>query len=786
MANKKDFIYSGPTKPDVPTSRFDLSYTNRFTAEFGKIYPVGHWFVPAKTSFHVDSNFGFDLMPMPFPVQTNMRMHLKFYKAPLRILQRNWKNYVTRGGKGYELPYIHREGIWYKTGSLADYMGLPSYQVGTERRSFSTGYSRVSHAYGISPLNRNMIIISDVTMRDSLTPPLPSGVYYFVPYLDAFAPIRNGGTYVSDDNFRFSVVHSSSAQASHYTVANIVSSEMYFVICSKWSENGGLTAHTIKYSRKLTSSDVTLGSYNMQSVNGVSMYYEFFNVNLNSIFDFTAEDRYGSIGEYAEKDNYFLGVVYKSPQYLGTTSNYTGITRITDSTSLIREINVTDNKEVPTYSNPDVIKQLGVIQYAYEYAEPKAPPMYFSSSDGVKPPVLPVRAYRFRMYEFIYNYFIRNERVTPFMLPDENGVLQQVYNQFITNDGDGADMTTPIDFKYAPYEYDLFTTCVKQPTYGDAPLVGVAFNYTESGDTPTGEFKFLREGQTSMETIGVSLDSDGAVTGITNYNVDASHPNIHNLQELIDFGISINDLRNVSAYQRYLERLMKAGTKYQNIIYEFFGTNPPIGEEYPSYLGGYTENIRVDKIQNTSASNPDVPLGEFGGTAGIRGSSKTKGHRSVHTFCEEESIIMAVCWFSPTPSYSQKLDKDLVFSSYLDLMNPQFNNISPQPVYNYQIAPLECTEKQLFEVFGYNRPYAEYVSKQDEVHGQFRDEMSRFVLQRIFQGVPKLNEQFLNIYPEDVTQIFAVTDTTDKIYGEIYFDCYAQMPMPHSAVPRIV
>jgi len=757
MANRKDFIYSGPSKPDVPKSHHDLSYTNNFTASFGKIYPLGCWLLPSGSSFKCTTDFGFDLQPLVFPVQTNMRFHVKFYAAPLRILWKNLRNFVSMGGKGYQLPYISRDFNFYKTGSLADYMGVPSFQVAYTQENytsvnmgigicssfdkgsqfgFNNSFPVVVSAndtdvvyVSLMPVGRGFFrhLNSDISfkLRVSNTPTLNSSTYIVI------AKRNDRSETDHPDVSLYSILWSAKLDNTNTSITQVTSKKLYNLVFSKTALPPVAT---------LPDTDLVIG------ITG----------NLASHF-------------YADGDSLSLTV----PAYDGTIQSSNGVPSVLKMPSYTISAALSEHYHVLS------------LNASLSYATDESNATHFMSVNG-EPPKLPLLAFRFRMYEFIYNYFIRNERVTPFMLPDSNGVYQQVFNRYLTNDDDGADSTTPLDFKYAPYEYDLFTTCVKQPTFGDAPLVGVSFTVNDTGQTPVGTFSFLRDGSVEPETIGVNIDGQGNITGISNYSVDSNHPNIHNLQELINFGISINDLRNVSAYQRYKERLMKAGTKYENIIYEFFGTNPPTGEEFPRYIGGYTQLIRTDKVLS-QASTEKMSLGEYRGNAYVR-SDKKNMKRKIRTYCHEDTYIMAVGWFSVTPTYSQKIDKDFLYNSLLDFYNPQFASVSPQPVYDYQIAPLECelSDEKLHHVFGYNRPFAEYVSKQDEVHGEFRSGMQNYVCQRIFGGVPQLNEDFLLIKPEQLSDIFAVNETTDKIFGQIHFDVDAVMPIPHFSVPKIV
>lgn len=226
---------------------------------------------------------------------------------------------------------------------------------------------------------------------------------------------------------------------------------------------------------------------------------------------------------------------------------------------------------------------------------------------------------------------------------------------------------------------------------------------------------------------------------------------------------------------------MKAGSaRYSDIVEEFFGVRPALGEEHPTYLGGISRRVMVNKITNTAQSEGN-PLGDFAGTASVAGKAKR-----IKVFCKEPCYIMGILYFSVTPLYSQMLPKHFTKFELLDFYNPIFANIAPQPVYCKQIAPLQLGDNEIDDVFGYNRPYADYVSRQDEVHGDFRGNMRDFLFQRLFFEKPRLNESFINIHSGDLTNIFSNTDDNDKIFGQIAFGIRAKLPIPRYSTPHIL
>ena len=50
---------------------------------------------------------------------------------------------------------------------------------------------------------------------------------------------------------------------------------------------------------------------------------------------------------------------------------------------------------------------------------------------------------------------------------------------------------------------------------------------------------------------------------------------------------------------------------------------------------------------------------------------------------------------------------------------------------------------------------------------------------------PQLNSAFTTVDPSEVNDVFSVTETTDKILGQIYFDVTAKLPISRVSVPKL-
>ena len=115
----------------IDVNSFDWSHVNNLTTDFGRITPVFCELVPAKGSLRINPEFGLELMPMVFPVQTRMFARLNFFKVTLRSMWEDYSDFISNFRDDLEEPYILPDMLRFskmcKTGSLGDYLGLPTF-----------------------------------------------------------------------------------------------------------------------------------------------------------------------------------------------------------------------------------------------------------------------------------------------------------------------------------------------------------------------------------------------------------------------------------------------------------------------------------------------------------------------------------------------------------------------------------------------------------------------------------------------------------------------------------
>lgn len=404
-----------------------------------------------------------------------------------------------------------------------------------------------------------------------------------------------------------------------------------------------------------------------------------------------------------------------------------------------------------------------------------------------------ISVYPFRAYEAVYNCFYRDSRNNPFVL---NG--RPTYNKWLPTRASGPDSTV-YSLHNVNWERDAFTTAVQNPQQGTkAPLAGIT-TYTTSRTLDTGEIE--NQVKTALITedgkkyaLDFKTDDEGtALTGVTytELNSDAQVRPVTNLVELANSGLSIETLRYVNAYQKYLELNMRKGFTYRDIMQGRWDIDIRFDELLmPTFIGGMSRELNVNAVTQTvdqssaSDTNYESALGSQSGVAGLYGEI----NENIECFCDEASIIIGVLSVVPVPVYSQLTPKHFFYRDILDTPQPEFQNIGFQPILKKELNIFDKDGGE--EVFGYQRPWYEFCQLYDTCHGAFRDSMGNFLMKRTFLGTPELSKSFLQVDPKQLSDVFAVNKVgsspiTDKIYGYVHIDATCKLPLNRVAIPRL-
>lgn len=746
---------------------FDWSHVWNGTTKHGTITPVFCELVPQKHSIRINPEFGLEMMPMVFPVQTRQFARLNFFKVTLRSLWEDYMDYISNYRDDLEEPYLLPDEQAFKkaflTGTLGDYLNIPTRGVSTS--SNSTGDVSRYTIPGIDCLDKSMFVSGS-------------------PAKEVFSVGIRDNDFSSLMSSCINAVSASSSNSSIPTVSSV--------------NNSLIVALTVSRSISVDVQSLSF-SFSFLLQGDVSR----FNFSKNpSIAVCWSGSAFSSAIVLSQVEASFKTLLDRSLLYKFS------VKLTSDELDSLRALKQTSNEPFVFLVGLDFHSKDGSTDHSFIYNPSNLELVItsLSSSDDetsysttpfatqLNPDNLRLLAYKFRAYEAVYNAFYRDVRNDPFIIDG-----RPVYNKWLPTMKGGAD-STPYELHQCNWERDMFTTCIPSPQQGRAPLAGL----TVYDAVTTNE-----DGSYSVRKATALVTEDGAKYGIT-YNVSEDGQTLETVDyeplsdktevvpirsalDLVNSGLSIETLRMTNAYQKYLELNMRKSFTYKAIMEGRYDVNLRFDELLmPEFIGGVSRemsmNVSEQSVDQQSTSDNGLYKDALGSKAGIAGVYG-KANSNIECFCDEESIVIGLLTVTPVPIYTQMLPKDYTYRSVLDHWAPEFSAIGYQPVTYKEMCPLNVSNQsdisKLEDTFGYQRPWYEHVAKYDTAHGLFRSNMNGFLMTRFFRGFPELGGAFLKVDPNVVNQVFSVTEFTDKIFGYVKFNCVVQSPIPRVAIPRI-
>jgi hypothetical protein len=740
----------------VNRSTFDLSFVNNLTMKFGAITPV--CLLPASfgDSFQINARFNLQLLPTVFPIQTQLYARLHFVYVRTRTLWEDWMSFFG-GDETVTPPWMdptaentpqgHKQfniDDDLQTGTLADYLGIPTTITGTYGGSVTALRSEDFFNFEKIVPGSKLPLAGIPVVNDRLYGSLGDILSATVPFNKIFV-----GNFVDTHSYGY---------------------ETPRCICIPFN---------VRYetpTREVTIS-VPLGRFGLLR---------------QMIADYDSKPR---IGFVAYKDDsspklwsaQFNKVDIKDDVLsfianLGTSLSSFKLCMIIE---LPKEVN---NKDyIRSFYEPgsslnvlagltqEFVNQLNsspitVVYRSDKWTKPQKEicPFYTATTNQLPP--IPLSALPFRAYESYYNAFGRDIRNNPFIVDGK-----PEYNKYVPSTKGGRD-TYKYQLHYANWEPDAYTTALQSPQAGVAPLVGI---------TSLGEATFRDASGVEYHAQLETADDGDTVTGFQVKSSNAPADVVRNLIGMATSGISISDFRNVNSLQRFLEIRVRQSPRYKNLVKGLFDVNLDYDElMMPEFLGGISDTIPVYKVTQTTPTEGN-PLGSFAG----QGSLQSGMRHVIRKYCPEEGYILGVMSVVPAANYSQLLPPHFTRMNLLDWHFPQFNNISYQPMLYKHLCPYQAyavNPQNVNNVFGYQRAYWDLISSFDEVHGEFRGSMRNFLINRVFDKAPELSKDFLLVNPDHVNDVFAMTsENGDKILGSIAFDITKKTTIPRNSIPHI-
>ena len=262
---------------------------------------------------------------------------------------------------------------------------------------------------------------------------------------------------------------------------------------------------------------------------------------------------------------------------------------------------------------------------------------------------------------------------------------------------------------------------------------------------------------------------------------------------------TIAALRAANSMQQFKERNGIAGNRMIDFVKAQYGANLPDAiAQRPVLLGSSSFNVYSKGIyQQSNASSTGVTTNNpFDSVAAKYGSAYAEGTDFIINgfTAAEPGYIMVLVSLVPKVTYASGIRRDLLHyvrtQAQSDMANPILQNTGNQPIYSNEVNFVNAYTVNSTKVFGYTDRYAEFKTRQDELHGELRDgkSLASFALQRTFDGQgQEINSEFLEIPTSYLDQVAAVDGDISKygVWIDSYIDLKESMPLARYAVPSL-
>lgn len=406
---------------------------------------------------------------------------------------------------------------------------------------------------------------------------------------------------------------------------------------------------------------------------------------------------------------------------------------------------------------------------------------------------LPLMCYHKVVKDWFTNNNIKDSTLLDSYIPANVSGLQQP-NKL------GFSISEVTQLAYVNYGLDYFTSALPYLQRGEPIMLNGSNNDVTFERSKSNQNSILFAGTTNTPPSGEKLtigNSNDAFAPLQTAN--SANLLLDNSSSLsVQLGTTIQELRFANALQEWCEKSLRVGTRYIDFLKAFFGVKSSDRSlQRSEYLGSSVHDVTKMDIDQTSGT-------EFGmDEATPQGTTTTKliasdSAKTFDCYCEEHGMIFVLAYITPETIYKNRIRTEYLYRDKEDFLFPEFAHLSPQAVQNQELfVPRVASEVVNYNptgVFGYQDRYNELRQDTNDVHGDFKGNLSFFLQMRNFTKMPALNTDFLKA--DDVsTSIFAtdkVKDSNgnqfavDQIWASFNFDVKAIRCLPKIAIPQLV
>lgn len=404
-----------------------------------------------------------------------------------------------------------------------------------------------------------------------------------------------------------------------------------------------------------------------------------------------------------------------------------------------------------------------------------------------------VNALPFRAFYQIYNDWWR----------DENVMIPMDYDKGdadVTASMGTADIEASAPLVPPPYVakfHDYFTSALPQPQKHDDILLPLGDNapvlWTDEDFTikSTGYSKITNAVDkriiigkgTEGKTYPAYVDANGEEADLSSTTMGALYTDLSGATQ-----ISINQMRQAFAVQRFYEKLARGGSRYVESLKSLFGVTSPDGRlQRAEYLGGTRRPVNINQVVQTSGTTEVTPQGN------VAAYSLTSMNEELFTKSfTEHGILMGVQVIRTEHSYQDGLNKMFLRKNMFDYYFPTFANIGEQSIYNKELyLSGDVVGSKDDETFGYQEAWAEYRYMNNRVSGEFRSKyhntLDAWHFADNYYGLPTLSLAWMEESEIPMDRNIAVAHRlSDQWMTDMFFEETWTQPMPTYSIPGLI